>query len=235
MSPADKSFPLCSENKSSDDKKRQMEKKKLHSDEISPSGTTVPIEPPALSVSEMLHQFWLVNAHFDQFGDTIKKYLSLMIYEKASPSTQELDTRLYQKMDTSTRLLEDELGTKLTETFKYNEAKVSSKISNLDSKIPMQLKSNDTNIASRLAKMDTALANKIISTDNKVLSKINASLYWHKKSINLHVAKILSDVDTTASDKFHSYKIVSSVLDSINPKIDKIIKSNFDLQSPVFL
>ena len=118
-----------------------------------------------------------VNTSFYQFGTTIKNDIDLMIDEKVSARTQDIDSRLFQKMNTFIRLLEDEVGTKIVYKIKHNETKVTSKLTELDSKLRIQLKSNDNKITSRLAEMDTALDDKLTSTDTKAFSKINRTLH----------------------------------------------------------
>ena len=123
-------------------------------------------------MSEILHQFRLINDsissfddrfdqfettinndindRFDQFGTTIKDSMSSMIDKNASTSTQDIDYHMHQKMDRCIRLLEDELGTKLAEKIKNNETKATSKLSELHSKLLIQIKSIDNKITSRL-------------------------------------------------------------------------------------
>ena len=158
-----------------------------------------------------------------------------MIDEKLSTSKQDIDARLCQKIGTSIRLLEDEAGTKLVDKLKHNETKVTLKLSEFDSKLHVQLKSNDNKITSRFTEMATGLSDELMYTDTKAISKTNATMHGCKTSIDMHVAKSLAGVNDTASNELDSDKIMSSILTSIDPKINEIVKTNFNLQSPTFL
>ena len=83
--------------------------------------------------------------------------------------------------------------------------------------------------------MNASLSDKIKSTDNKVLFNLKSSINGCKKYTDLHVAKILADIDATVSVKFEKNKIMFSELTSIDTKIDEIIKTNHDVQSTIIL
>ena len=75
-----------------------MEKKKPPSDAIAPPATAVPHESSMLFMNEILNQFRLINAHFDQIGVSIKNGEASMVNDKVSTSTQDIDVRLCQRM-----------------------------------------------------------------------------------------------------------------------------------------
>ena len=103
----DKSSPLRSRKKSSDNEKLPMGKKKTPSDDAISPATTAPLDPSALSVDETSRQFHMISEIFDQIGVSVKEDTTSMVHDKGTASDQWIGTHTCQRMDTFIQLLEN--------------------------------------------------------------------------------------------------------------------------------
>ena len=88
MRPIDKSYSLCSREKSSENKKRPIDKKKISYDHVVTPAEAVPPETSTSFMDEMLQHFRMINDRFDHIGVSTKEHTTLTVNDKVFADAQ---------------------------------------------------------------------------------------------------------------------------------------------------